>query len=83
MVDMFFYRDPEEIEKENEAAELAEEINRFDYGATTEDQDWTIEAEGPSSFAATAADWNTEAPSGEVGDWAEDVSAAPASSGWD
>ncbi|CEG64066.1 Putative 40S ribosomal protein S0 [Rhizopus microsporus] len=82
MVDMFFYRDPEEIEKENEAAELAEEAGRFDYGATTEDQDWTIEAEGPSSFAATAADWNTEAPSGEVGDWAEDVSAAPASSGW-
>lgn len=84
MVDMFFYRDPEEIEKENEAAELEEAGRNVEWGATTEEQDWTIEAEGPASFAGNAADWSAEAPSADaVGDWADDVNTAPATSGWD
>jgi small subunit ribosomal protein SAe len=82
MVDMFFYRDPEEIEKENEAAANAEDAN-VEWGATTDEVDWTIEgsaAEGPAGAAANAGEWSAQAETG-ASDWAEDVSSAPAS-GW-
>ncbi|CAO3627601.1 unnamed protein product [Mucor fragilis] len=81
MVDMFFYRDPEEIEKENEEAAAAEESN-VEWGATTEEVDWTIEgsaAEGPAGLAAQAGEWSAQADAG-ASDWAEDVNTAPASS---
>jgi len=78
MVDMFFYRDPEEIEKENEATANAEEATG-EWGATTEEADWTIEAEGPAGIAANASEWSAQAEAG-ASDWAEDVSAAPTSS---
>ncbi|KAI8888866.1 ribosomal protein S2 [Backusella circina FSU 941] len=82
MVDMFFYRDPEEIEKENEATANIEEATG-DWGAATEDVDWTIEGnalEGPAGIAAAASEWSAQAASG---DWADDdVSAPAASSGW-
>lgn len=81
MVDMFFYRDPEEVEKEND--ELDQEVAATQWAATTEEGDWTIEAEGPAGFAANAADWSAEGASNEVGDWAEDSPAAPATTGWD
>ncbi|KAI8066968.1 ribosomal protein S2, flavodoxin-like domain-containing protein [Gilbertella persicaria] len=85
MVDMFFYRDPEEIEKENEASANVEESN-VEWGATTEEADWTIEgaaADGPAGLAANAGEWSAQADAGAgASDWAEDVSAAPAS-GWD
>ncbi|KAI7885465.1 ribosomal protein S2, flavodoxin-like domain-containing protein [Mucor mucedo] len=77
MVDMFFYRDPEEIEKENEAA--TEEV-ALEWGATTEEVDWTIEAEGPAGIAASAAEWSAQADVTGSSDWAEDVSPAAPSS---
>ncbi|KAI9257437.1 ribosomal protein S2, flavodoxin-like domain-containing protein [Sporodiniella umbellata] len=81
MVDMFFYRDPEEVEKTD--AELNTDEVPGEWGATTEEQDWTIEAEGPAGFAANAADWSAEGASNDVGNWADDVAAPPATSGWD
>jgi len=81
MVDMFFYRDPEEIEKENEATANAED-GAVEWGATTEEVDWTIEAEGPAGIAAGASDWSNQADAG-ASDWAEDVSAAAPASSWD
>lgn len=77
MVDMFFYRDPEEIEKENEAST---EEAAVEWGATTEEVDWTIEAEGPAGIAASAAEWSAQADATGSSDWAEDVSSAPVSS---
>ncbi|KAG2199223.1 hypothetical protein INT47_010598 [Mucor saturninus] len=77
MVDMFFYRDPEEIEKENEVA--TEEV-ALEWGATTEEVDWTIEAEGPAGIAASAAEWSAQADVTGSSDWAEDVSPAAPSS---
>jgi small subunit ribosomal protein SAe len=82
MVDMFFYRDPEEIEKENEAANAEEATG--EWNATIEETDWTIEGsalEGPAGIAAAASEWNAAAASS---DWADDdVSAPAAPSGWD
>ncbi|KAI7901878.1 ribosomal protein S2, flavodoxin-like domain-containing protein [Cokeromyces recurvatus] len=77
MVDMFFYRDPEEIEKENAEAEAAE---GGDFAATAEAAagEWAVEgdAEGVAGIAA-AADWSAQPT-----DWAEETE-APATSSWD
>ena len=75
MVDMFFYREPEEIEKENEAAEVEGE-----FGAEAAAAEWGVEgdAEGVAGIAA-AADWSAAQP---TTDWAEDA-AAPATSSWE
>ncbi|KAI7897716.1 ribosomal protein S2, flavodoxin-like domain-containing protein, partial [Cokeromyces recurvatus] len=77
MVDMFFYRDPEEIEKENAEAELAE---GGDFAATAEAAagEWAVEgdAEGVTGIAA-AAEWSAQPT-----DWAEETE-APATSSWD
>jgi len=83
MVDMFFYRDPEEIEKENEANAAGEESN-VEWGAAADEVDWTIEgsaAEGPAGVAAQASEWSAQADAGAA-DWAEDVNTVPASSSW-
>ncbi|KAI9486473.1 MAG: ribosomal protein S2, flavodoxin-like domain-containing protein [Benjaminiella poitrasii] len=86
MVDMFFYRDPEEIEKENEEEAIGSNENAAgDWGATTEENDWTIEgsaADGPAALAATAGDWSAGADN-VAADWAEDVAAPASTSGWD
>jgi len=70
MVDMFFYRDTEEAEKEAvaETEEVAGEINNF-----AEEQQW----EGEAGAAAPENEWGSAA---ETGDWA----AAPVAenSGW-
>ncbi|KAI8880578.1 ribosomal protein S2 [Backusella circina FSU 941] len=78
MVDMFFYRDPEEIEKENEAAEF--EDNDFAAAADAVAGEWgvEVEAEGVAGIAA-AADWSAQAG---TSDWADDVE-APANASWD
>ncbi|KAI8985914.1 ribosomal protein S2, flavodoxin-like domain-containing protein [Pilobolus umbonatus] len=84
MVDMFFYREPEEVEKELElnAADEAGDYTAGAWGAN-EETDWTIEgpaADGPATFATGAPDW-----SGDVltDDWAEDVQPTPAApTGW-
>ncbi|CEP15324.1 hypothetical protein [Parasitella parasitica] len=81
MVDMFFYRDPEEIEKENEDNAAIDEAN-MEWGATTEAEvDWTIEGSAADGVAGAAlqGEWSAEAASG---DWAEDDNTAPTSS-WD
>ncbi|RCI04778.1 structural constituent of ribosome [Rhizopus stolonifer] len=78
MVDMFFYRDPEEIEKENEAAEF-----EGDFGATADATagEWGVEgdAEGVAGIAAAAADWSAQGTT----DWAEDSAAPAAASSWE
>ncbi|KAI8874735.1 ribosomal protein S2 [Backusella circina FSU 941] len=76
MVDMFFYRDPEEIEKENEAAEFGE--NEFSAAAEAATGEWEVEAEGVAGIAA-AADWSAQTA---TADWADDVE-APANASWD
>jgi small subunit ribosomal protein SAe len=78
MVDMFFYRDPEEIEKENEAAELGE--NDFSAAADAAAGEWGVEVEtdGVAGIAA-AADWSAQTA---TADWADDVE-APANASWD
>ncbi|KAI7906864.1 ribosomal protein S2, flavodoxin-like domain-containing protein [Cokeromyces recurvatus] len=87
MVDMFFYRDPEEVEKENEEdAAAVPEGENAGWAANTEEGDWTIEgsaAEGPAAFAATSGDWSAQTDT-IAADWAEDVATpAPApTSGW-
>ncbi|CEH12304.1 40s ribosomal protein s0 [Ceraceosorus bombacis] len=91
MVDMFFYRDPQEIEQEaNEAAAaLAEKNAPIE---TVGDQEVDLGGVGPSSIALTAAqggapagekvDW---AADGDAQDWAADGAAAGGqqTSGWD
>ncbi|KAG1621505.1 hypothetical protein G6F46_001569 [Rhizopus delemar] len=76
MVDMFFYRDPEEIERENEAAELEGDFAATADAATGE---WAVEgdAEGVAGIAA-AADWSAQTTT----DWAEDAAPA-ATSSWE
>ncbi|KAG0172716.1 structural constituent of ribosome [Apophysomyces sp. BC1034] len=82
MVDMFFYRDPEEVEKEQETATGFAGQTTAEWGAS-EEQDWTIEgaaAEGPAGIAAAAADWSSQAV---TADWAEDVAPPTSGSSWD
>lgn len=71
MVDMFFYRDPEETEKDLAAAqEGKEEAGDWAEGAAP---DWGVEgaaAEGVAGIApAATGEWSAQAPT----DWAEDV----------
>ncbi|KAI8329910.1 ribosomal protein S2, flavodoxin-like domain-containing protein [Blakeslea trispora] len=75
MVDMFFYRDPEEIEKDNAEAEIEE--TEFNAEAAA---DWAVEGEAAEGVAgiAAAADWSAN----QTTDWAEE-SAAPAQSSWE
>jgi len=69
MVDMFFYRDAEEAEKEQAAAaEVKEEAQVW--GETTEPVDWAADGVNADGVAAIAP----------VADWAEDANQA---SSWD
>ncbi|KAG0165647.1 structural constituent of ribosome [Apophysomyces sp. BC1034] len=78
MVDMFFYRDPEEAEKEQAAAGFEEE-GAFEAAAEAATGEWAVEgaADGVAGIAA-AADWTAT----RTTDWAEDA-AAPATSSWE
>ncbi|KAI8982614.1 ribosomal protein S2, flavodoxin-like domain-containing protein [Pilobolus umbonatus] len=78
MVDMFFYRDPEEIEKENEAAEF--EDAEFTATAEAASGEWTVEGEAADGVAgiAAAADWTSSAPI----NWADEQE-APATNSWE
>ncbi|KAJ3215411.1 structural constituent of ribosome [Clydaea vesicula] len=68
MVDMFFYRDPEEVEKENEAAAAAAATQGEKFGQQ-EQVEWGGEA-------AEDQEWGTAQPA--EGEWG-----APAASNWD
>ncbi|KAL1930635.1 hypothetical protein VTP01DRAFT_10797 [Rhizomucor pusillus] len=90
MVDMFFYRDPEEAEKEAAAAEGKEEAG--EWSATVAEADWALEgaaAEGPAGIAPATADWDAQAAAGDWAEdagtsWADSTNAAPAGgSSWD
>jgi len=88
MVDLFFYRDPEEVEKEEQAAQEAKQaITQGDQGGYTDDwntpalpaaEDWSEAPTPGGGFAAPAPapvvdDWNTS------NDWASSAEpAAPA-----
>ncbi|ORX80809.1 ribosomal protein S2 [Basidiobolus meristosporus CBS 931.73] len=75
MVDMFFYRDPEEAEKE--AAEAAAAEKEGNWEAPVE-ADWDVTADSTAvPVAAATGDWAAE-PS----DWAADATGA-AQSSWD
>ncbi|KAI9316594.1 ribosomal protein S2, flavodoxin-like domain-containing protein [Dichotomocladium elegans] len=85
MVDMFFYRDPEEAEKEA-IAEGKEEAGEW----SQENPEWTIESTAADGPAAAAGEWSAQAASS---DWADDAAgsswadATPATGGgaspWD
>ena len=91
MVDMFFYRDPEEIEREQAEAALAKQAAAANamQESTIEQVDFAIEGAGaggvnPSVAANLPAggeqvDWSADAAQ----DWAADTGAAPAASSWD
>ncbi|KAI7848667.1 ribosomal protein S2, flavodoxin-like domain-containing protein [Circinella umbellata] len=75
MVDMFFYRDPEEAEKEAAAAaaglEGKEGETAGEWGAAAGESDWALEgaaAEGAAGIAPAATEWS--APTST--DWADD-----------
>jgi small subunit ribosomal protein SAe len=88
MVDLFFYREPEEEQKPEEAP-VAEIADRPAFDATTGQdwagaaaQDWAGQppAAGAEWTGNTAAEWGAEAPTGAPAPW--DASAAPANT-WD
>lgn len=89
MVDMFFYRDPEEAEKEAAAAEGKEETGEWSGAA---EADWAIEGAAAEGPAGAAVDWSAQAAGGDWADegavsssWA-DAAPAPATGGgssWD
>lgn len=94
MVDMFFYRDPEEVEKEQEAAAAAaleasggfgggyQQQTQGDWGGdAAPDVEWNDESAAVPSAAlqAAPADGGEWAGSADTGEWG---AAPPASSGW-
>ncbi|KAI8344463.1 ribosomal protein S2, flavodoxin-like domain-containing protein [Chlamydoabsidia padenii] len=77
MVDMFFFRDPEEEQKDQEAAPFGDDNGEFNAELGT--TEWGVEGsavEGVAGIAA-AADWNAQTASS---DWADDAAAAAPSS---
>ncbi|KAJ2742599.1 structural constituent of ribosome [Coemansia sp. BCRC 34301] len=75
MVDMFFYRDPEEVEKDLEAAgEKTAEGDNWNTGAEAAD---TTAVAG--NWESSEGDWNPEAGAASTADWAAE---GPANSGW-
>jgi small subunit ribosomal protein SAe len=86
MTDLFFYRDPEEAEKEAEAAAGVEEEGTW--GGVADSAQWDASGQVPTGAVAamaisgdqwdapTAGDWSEAAPA--TGDWAADTTG-----GWD
>lgn len=88
MVDLFFYRDPEELEREE--AEAAEAEAPQEYVADAANQEWGTAAPTTEDWAADSGmqpvpanlDWGAAQPSGApVAGW--ETGAEPAPTGWD
>jgi len=88
MIDMFFYRDPEEVDKEQEAAKAALAATAYEQ---PEQPDWDVAGLGgagalPPSIAAgvvgvdATLDWSADP--GASSDWAATEPAAQTVSGW-
>ncbi|KAJ3096304.1 structural constituent of ribosome [Phlyctochytrium planicorne] len=79
MTDMFFYRDPDEAEKEAETAAAAEKS--AEWGASTEETGAALDWD--ASVAAGAGTETGEWGAAETGEWGAAETGAPATSGWD
>ncbi|KAG8932488.1 structural constituent of ribosome [Tulasnella sp. 419] len=91
MVDMFFYRDPEEVEKEQEDARLAKESAAAGGEAPGGVSDWDVGgATGAVGAVDGGLDWAADPPAGGT-DWAAEPAGGtgwgaeqqPATTGWD
>jgi len=89
MVDMFFYRDPEEVEKEALAAAAAEkEAAEAAIAAAAVPEaglEWEAEGAGVAAIAAaatTSTEWGAEAAADD-GNWGDATETPAAVSGWD
>lgn len=99
MVDMFFYRDPEEVEKQQQEEAQSKALAA---GETQDEaaQEWDVTAApqagsiNPAVLESGALDWSAEPaaaggdwaaePAGGAGGWGADATpAAAASSAWD
>jgi len=91
MVDLFFYRDPEEVEKEEQAAQEAKAVTQGDQAGYTDDwnspaipaaEDWseapTPAGAGAGGFAAPAAPVVDDWNTPATTDWAAEVAPAVA-----
>ncbi|OMJ29680.1 40S ribosomal protein S0 [Smittium culicis] len=83
MVDMFFYRDPEEVEKDQEVSEN-DRIEYPDHQALDANNEWSEDVAGMANI--TSGNWESSAST----EWATDADQATewaaepaASSGWD
>ncbi|TCD61509.1 structural constituent of ribosome [Steccherinum ochraceum] len=83
MVDMFFYRDPEEVEKQQQEEAQAKAAAAAT-GEAAEVTDWEVAAApapggiNPSLAQEGGLDWSAEPTAGGATDWA----AEPAAAGW-
>jgi len=84
MVDLFFYREPEEDQKPEEAAAEGERPVAFEAPAETA-ADWSAAAHPAQEWSDTgaAAPAATEWTGNTTGDWGAETGAAPAAGGWD
>ncbi|KAJ1976022.1 structural constituent of ribosome [Dimargaris xerosporica] len=73
MVDLFFYRDPEEAEKEAIEAAEKEDAQKWDSQVQAPATEWDAAAEGEAPAGAAAGQWeNPEWGEANAGDWAAD-----------
>jgi len=86
MVDLYFYRDPEQEEQkaleEGEKAVVAEEPVESGFAAATAGGDWEVTGQAgfaPPEATGASASWDAE-PTG--GEWAADAPAAENTSSW-
>jgi len=97
MVDMFFYRDPEEVEKQQADEAAAKAAAQQGSAVAPNPEEWDVNS-GPQGSAinpalvsggnldwsaepATGGDWSAEPAAGEGGGWGADT--ATGASGWD
>lgn len=78
MTDLFFYRDPEEAEKDTEAALVVAEADRT-WGVQADASSWEATNVPTGAIAAMQTDWAADNAQGGGGDWA----AEPAGGSWD
>lgn len=82
MVDMFFYRDPDEVDKQNEeAAKLAAQQGAVESGPT----EWEISGGGINPALTQeggALDWSADPAPGGATDWAAEPAAPAGGGGW-
>jgi small subunit ribosomal protein SAe len=92
MVDLYFYRDPEEVEKEEEERAAKEDAAKYPAAGEGFQQDWGAAAPG-SVPALAQEEWAAEAPVAPTEDWgaapvavaapSQDWGAAPQTGGWE